>query len=260
LAKRKKQPVDARGIFARILPEYILGKLGSGVVRLTPREATSHITRFLPDMLSADNAQEDFSLFTSGALGLIFKLDPAQERGMQKFGEEVLQELYRRKNEMPQGGQGQEGFIRSIFDQHAHLLEDIEKRFKGSQPGKSGMDSLAEDLSAEEQEDWHAMFYSFPPARHTEFLKEMETRKVSASRIRLVMSSPPLKRYAAFRAMLEQAPLLKQQEKGFLDRALTKLGVVTDGAEEKIKEIVSEIKNSRAKTQEKLLNLRRFRG
>lgn len=224
MAKPKKpsKPRDVRGLLGRAVPEYLSGKAGAAIVRLPSPEAAAYFTKMLPEALARDNAQEDFALLAAGTLGLIFNLDAVNENSLQKFIEEVMQEAYRRRGEIPQAEQAQGQFMRSIMDRHAHLLKDVALP---KSDGKSIWDVIAEELTEEEQKRFFdTFFYLLPQEEIEKHQKEMEKRRGSPHRLRLILSTPTSRRLMAFKAMIEEAPLLVQKEKGMLDKVLSGLG------------------------------------
>ncbi len=238
---------NARNIASSEGVDFLARRFAEWGVRNLPSEWVTAAAKKLPKRLrESDDIQEEVARGLGIVAALGFGLDQSSQNAFSGMVEEAFEEIGKQA-ELHSEGKERKSYVRLRMQK---LREDIEKKLSQGQTGKSIIDAIAEDLSEEDQERWHAMFYTFPPARHTEFLVEMEKRRGTAARIRLVLSTPALERYEAFLVMLEQASLLKEEKPGFLDQALSTIGgsVADFGPDGKLtKEFIKDLKESTAK-------------
>ena len=191
-----------------------------GVQSLPSRWISIAASKLPKALRENDDVQEEVARGMGMLAALGFGLEAGSQRAFEGAIEEALEEIGKQASMHPEGDE-RRGFVRSRM---SRLREEIERKLKTERPGKSIIDAIAEDLSGEEQAEWQKVFYTFPRARRKEHLRDMEKRRGTASRIRLLLETPELEQYEAFLVLLEQAPPLKQEERGMLDRMLSKLG------------------------------------
>lgn len=191
-------------------------------VRNLPIRWVQIVASKLPKRLRESNdVQEELARGLGMLVALGFGLSNSSENAFSGAIEEALEEIAKQVELHPEGAE-RRTFVRSRMSK---LQEELEKVIKKPRDGKTILDVIAEDLSSEEQAHWQAMFYTFPEPRQEEFLRSMGQRGgISAARLRLMLNTPESKRYQAFLILLEQAPLLKESEKGVLDRVLSRFG------------------------------------
>lgn len=229
-------------------------------VRNLPIRWIQIVASKLPKKLRENNdLQEEVARGLGMIAALGFGLSNSSENAFSGAIEEALEEIGKQADLHPAGSE-RRSFIRSRMNS---LQEELEKTIEKPRSGKrSILDVIAEDLSSDEQRLWQEVFYTFPETRQDEFLRSMGQRgSLSAARIRLLLDTPETKRYQAFLVVLEQAPLLKESEKGALDRVLSRFGTSAKalGPEGKhAKDLIESLDTRKAKLKEESDRLSRL--
>jgi hypothetical protein len=135
----------------------------------------------------------------------------------------------------------------------AKLRDDLEKKLTSGESGRNFWDTLASIDPERVLTFWR--WFGLQPETKRELLRELGANIVATpERVTMVIDMPGTLRLEELESYFKTAPKTAGPKKGPLESALAKFGIVTDGAEEKVKEFTNDL-DDHAKALHKRLDL-----
>lgn len=190
-------------------------------IRALPKDWINIAASALPrSVRDSDDVQEAVGQGLGILSALAFGLDHGSQAALEGAIEEALEEIGKNA-ELHPAGPARKSYVRTRLEK---VEADFKKRLEEGETGMS-MAACVAWLSFDDQQKWLDWFYGLSPDGREERRKEMGLRVGEGERLRLILNINDSKhRIEELDAYLKEAPLIKEPDKGFLDKVLSFFG------------------------------------